>query len=408
MKVNSIALLGHKDHGKSTLIGSLLMQTGAATKVRIKEAEAYSKRLHRPFEPAFILDSFPEERERGMTYDTTRAEIKYKGFAFSLIDVPGHEELMKNMISGASYGETALLLVSAKSGEGIRNQTQRHLFVCSMLGIKRLIVAVNKMDLVGYSQKRFDAIGKGLAGFISAMGFEKGHVRFVPISAYKGDNLTGKSSRMEWYRGKSLIEELYDNARLKHSSKKGMLRILVQGSIPSEKAGFAAGRVVSGDVKVGERVIMLPGGEHAVVKEIVVKGRRVRSAGRGDNVALGFRDRVKGDLRGSVIYPETSHQQSSARIEALIFLTKAFTKNVSIRFNGIDVKVRGMRVNRYIDTTTGRSCSSGRISPLNAVRAELRLARKIPVERFDKAMELGRFVMYNGNKFIGIGIVTAA
>ena len=158
MEVKSITLLGDKDNGKSTTIGSMLILTKSVTEERVKEAKKISKELGRSFEPGFILDSFSEEREGGLTIDITRAQVAYKNHAFEFIDVPGHEEFIKNMISGASYASSALLIVSAKPQEGVKEQTKRHVFISRMLGIKNLVVAVNKMDAVKYKESAFKAI----------------------------------------------------------------------------------------------------------------------------------------------------------------------------------------------------------------------------------------------------------
>ena len=182
MHIQQITMLGHKDHGKSTLIGSLLMSTGSATEERIADAKNTSKKLGKQFEPAFILDAFSEEREGGLTIDTARAQIKYMGKAFELIDVPGHEELIKNMLSGASYANTAVLVVSAAKDEGIKPQTKRHLFLAKMLGIRHFIVAVNKMDTVGYSQNDYEMIKNDIAAYLDDIGVHSQSVNFVPIS----------------------------------------------------------------------------------------------------------------------------------------------------------------------------------------------------------------------------------
>src|SRR5271154_1586737 len=192
MDVTEVTLLGHKDHGKSTLIGNMLITTKSVSEQRINDAKKTSKKLGRNFEPGFILDSFEEEREGGLTIDTTRAQVLYKGNAFEFIDVPGHEELIKNMISGASNADFAVLMVSAKPDEGIRDQTFRHLYLAGMLGIKKILVAVNKMDKVGYEENRFDEIRSRILTFLIKTGFEKKNLYFVPISAYNAENLVSK------------------------------------------------------------------------------------------------------------------------------------------------------------------------------------------------------------------------
>ena len=405
MIVKNIALLGQKDHGESTLIGQLLMQTGAATKVRIKEAQEYSKRQGKAFEPAFILDSFTEERLNEMTYDTTRAEIKHRGIAFALIDVPGHEELIKNMISGASYGELALLLVSAKKGEGIADQTKRHLFIARMLGIERLVVAVNKMDTRDYEEEAFEAVKEGLSRFISKMGFSGADVRFVPISAYKGEGLTRRSKAMRWYRGKPLIDVLYENAKRGGVKREGALRIIVQGKIPGAKADLVAGRVVSGSVRVGDRVVVLPQGSKARVDGISVKGARAGVGRAGENVALALTGYLPKDMRGTLMAGAAHTPRITERVRLKIFVTGAFGKSMRVKFNGITIPCKNVRVLRTINTVTGEANDSRKPRVLDAVEADVTLSRGVPVEDPAITKELGRFVLYNGDKFAGIGIL---
>ena len=405
MIVKNIALLGHKDHGKSTLIGSILMQTGSATKVRINEAKMYSKRLGKPFEPAFILDSFAEEREQEMTYDTTRAEIKHKDLAFSFIDVPGHEELIKNMISGASYGEIALLLVSAKKDEGIKDQTKRHLFISRMLGIDKLVVAVNKMDLIGYNEKEFQKIKYGLSEFISKIGFKEENVNFVPISAYKGENLVKKSDKLGWYRGETLIQTIYDYAKTKKRGQSGPLRIIIQGTI-DKKNGIIGGKIVSGKLVIGQRISILPNMQNATVKQLIVKGKKARIAETGQNVAVKLDKGIGFELRGTLITEVEDKPVLTDSIKARIFVTDAIGKNLRIKYNGIDIKCNRLKVLDSIDATSGRIDKEGKPKPLNAIDAKLKFNAKLPVEEFEVTKELGRFVLYSNNKFAGIGIIT--
>jgi bifunctional enzyme CysN/CysC/sulfate adenylyltransferase subunit 1 len=405
LKVVNIALLGHKDHGKSTLIGNLLIKTGAATQVRMKEAEHYSKKLHKQFEPAFILDSFSEEREGGMTYDTTRGEIKYKDIAFALIDVPGHEELIKNMISGASYGEIALLLVSAKKSEGINDQTKRHLFIAKMMGIDYLVVAVNKMDTVGYLREPFESIKEELMDFITKIGFDRSNVSFVPVSAYIGDNLVKRSGNMRWYRGRHLLELLYENSKHKGAKDDGALRITLQGLL-NDRKDLVAGRIVRGHIKVGEKgTCIVPLNVNVSVKGIIVKGKRVKSARVGESVALELDKEVNKDPRGAIICGESYCPIARARINARIFVTGRLNGRLSIRFNGMEVECSSIKMASQIDTTTGEPIGNKRVKALNAIDAELELVKKIPAESFAETRELGRFVLYSGKEFAGIGIV---
>ncbi len=407
MKIRHISLLGHKDHGKSTLIGSLLMQTGAATQVRIKEATEYSKKLHKEFEPAFILDSFAEEREQGMTYDTTRAQVKFKDIAFELIDVPGHEELIKNMISGASYGELAVLLVSAKPDEGIRDQTKRHLFLSKMLGIKYVVVAVNKMDTIAYDKNKFDEIKQDLQTFLRKIGYKEDEMEFVPISAYHADNLVKKSPNMKWYKGESLMDAVYGMLENEKQTEKPELRLIVQGTIGDGKDEMITGKVSSGELKLGDKVKIIPGDGTYTVKQLFVKGAKGKAAKVGENVAIKLDGQAKGSLRGSVICGANDQLSEADDFKATIFVTGRLGKGTTVRFNGIETGAQ-IKVSNGIDVVTGNEISKKEITPLSAGNIEIKLDTPIAAEPFEVSRDLGRFVIYKDNTFSGIGIIKEA
>lgn len=405
MIVKNITLLGHKDHGKSTLIGNLMILTKSVTETRINEAKKTSKALGRQFEPGYILDSFYEEREQEMTIDTTRAEMVHKDLAFAFIDVPGHEELIKNMISGASYAEIALLIVSAKKEEGIKDQTKRHIFIARMLGIEKLVVAVNKMDLIGYNKEKFDEITLELRKFIEKIGFPSKNIYFVPISAYNGDNLIKKSQNIKWYKGKPLVDLLYVNAKIADKNKeKAPLRILTQGFIDSNQE-TAVGKVISGSVKVGSNITVLPVGDKQKVSQIAVKGKNVKSATVNDDIAIMFGRPLEYNVRGMVIAGENEKPLLTNTLNSVIFVTGPIKKNVTIKVNGSDVNCKELEITQHIDTTNGNTNGKKKAEALNAIKATLKLDKKIPVEKFSEVQELGRFVLYSDKKFAGIGIV---
>ncbi|MGC8622564.1 MAG: GTP-binding protein [Candidatus Micrarchaeia archaeon] len=405
MEVYNVTLLGHKDHGKSTLIGSLLLLTKSVTQTRINEAKEYSRRLHKSFEPAFILDSFHEEREGGLTIDTTRAEVLYKGMAFSFIDVPGHEELIDNMISGASYANTAILLVSAKKSEGIKDQTKRHLFISRMLGIENLIVAVNKMDLAGFSQKKFENIKGGLSGFIRQIGFKEKNVLFIPISAHSGENIIEQSGKMSWYKGKPLLDALKEMVTGQSKANEGKaLRIALQGFLGGRK-DILLGRVIKGRIKAGEKNLrIVPLDKEIQVKAMVVGGKRVKVAKKGDSVALEINKEIEQETRGAIICSDIDCVESKDTIKARLFLTKPLRRETTIRFNGVEMKFK-IKPLEYIDPVTGKMYKKGIMKPLGALDAELKLFGKIPAEKFEDTQELGRFALYANKNFAGIGII---
>ena len=401
MHIQQITMLGHKDHGKSTLIGSLLMSTGSATEERIADAKNTSKKLGKQFEPAFILDAFSEEREGGLTIDTARAQIKYMGKAFELIDVPGHEELIKNMLSGASYANTAVLVVSAAKDEGIKPQTKRHLFLAKMLGIRHFIVAVNKMDTVGYSQNDYEMIKNDIAAYLDDIGVHSQSVNFVPISAYKSENIVSKSENMHWYRGKPLMELLF-TCHTKSSTGKMPLRAIIQGTLETENGTAYTAKVLSGTIEIGSSIRILPINKKATVKRLYVKGREARSAKAEENIAINISQDM-GNMRGEVI-SNTNMTKSANAISTMLFFVKPVNGSVELRFNGNGTKAR-ISLDKIIDTVTGKPKNTQKPKALDAAECIIRLEKKIAVEEFSSFRDLGRFVVYSAGKFAGIGVV---
>ncbi len=407
MLVKKITLLGHKDHGKSTLIGNMLILTNRVNPAKLREAQRLSKSLGKRFEPGFILDSFQEEREGGLTIDTVRTEkIPVKDLAFEFIDVPGHEELIKNMITGAAYADLALLIVSAKSDEGVRDQTKRHIFLATkMLDVKKFVVAVNKMDLVGYKKEKFENIKNELIRFIEGTGVSKEKIHFVPVSAYRKENLVTKSKNMPWYSGKPLLDVLYLNALAKDRENGKDLRVVLQGFVDPAKT-FVGGRVVSGTLSVGQKVCVLPSGFESSIKEIIVKNKRVKKADTGFSVAFSLRNPIKSEARGSILAGIDNPPAVKKTIKALIFVTRTGKTDLKIKFNDIEIGCKSIKVLRKINVTTGEGMMEHkRVESLNVIEAEVELDRKQPFESYDKTHELGRFILYQKDKFAGIGIV---
>ena len=405
MEKHVITMLGEKDHGKSTLIGSLLIATGAATEHRINEARKYSKNGR--FEPGYILDSFEEEREREMTIDTTRAEMTYKGDIFEFIDVPGHLELIKNMMSGASHGEMAILMVSMKKGEGLAPQTKRHVYIANMLGIRALIVAINKMDLVGYDKGAFDRAKSEISGYLRSIGFSK-PVSYVPVSAYDTQNLLKPSKKMPWYTGMPLMEELaLFTASRKAKSAKNDLRAIVQDVVDHGNKEMLFCLVNSGSIKVGQEVRLAPSGLKATVLEIYLKGEKAKSAGAGSNIAVAI-DRKSKAKRGFILIGANDKLHTTRSFESIVFFIKGVSSNsdFEIKINNNTVPARITKVMGSISTGTGAvKKGASRISSGNAARLKFELGWNYPIERFSDFNELGRFALYSDGKFCGIGIV---
>src|SRR3990167_1822261 len=210
----NVVIVGHVDHGKSTVVGRLLADTGSLPKGKLEAVKAACERNAKPFEYAFLLDALKDEQSQGITIDTARSFFKSKKRDYIIIDAPGHIEFLKNMISGAARAEAALLVIDAH--EGIKENSKRHGYMMSFLGIKNLTVCVNKMDLVNYDQKVFEQIKKEYFKFLNEVNLQPQN--FIPIAAREGDNMTAKSKNMPWYKGESVLEALdsFTKAAPKH------------------------------------------------------------------------------------------------------------------------------------------------------------------------------------------------
>ena len=205
----NIMTAGHVDHGKSTLIGRLLYDSGAIPEAELRKIKELAKELGKEtFEFAFVMDKEKEERMRGLTIDVMHRPFETKKYFITIIDCPGHRDFVKNMITGASQADGAILVVSAKQGEGVQDQTKEHVFLMKVLGINQLIVAINKMDTVNYDQKRFEEVKNQVIALLKPLGYNVEKIRFIPISAYEGDNVVKKSDKMSWYSGPTIVEAL--------------------------------------------------------------------------------------------------------------------------------------------------------------------------------------------------------
>src|SRR6188768_3625900 len=201
----NVVIVGHVDHGKSTVVGRLLADTNALPQGKLESVRRECDRTGKPFEYAFLLDALSDEQDQGITIDTARCFFKSAKRDYIIIDAPGHIEFLKNMISGAARAEAAVLVIDAK--EGVRENSRRHGYILSMLGIKQVIICVNKMDLVGYSEEHFLKIEKEYRDFLNSIGAVSPQ-QFIPVSAVNGENLATRSASMPWYKGPTMLESL--------------------------------------------------------------------------------------------------------------------------------------------------------------------------------------------------------
>ena len=317
----NIVFIGHVDHGKSTTIGRLLLDTGHIQQYVIdKFKEEAASKGKSTFEFAWVMDQLKEERERGVTIDVAHKPFNTDKYYFTIIDCPGHRDFIKNMITGTSQGDGAILICSA--AEGAQAQTREHIFLARTLGIPQLVVAINKIDSVEYKQEAYDKAKADVTALLKNVGYKTDTVAFVPISAYVGDNIASKSAKTPWYKGPTLVEAL--NMFTVPDKPTGKpLRLPVQDVYTITGVGTVpVGRVETGVLKPNDKIIFMPAGKVGEVKSVEMHHTALQQAIPGDNVGFNVRgisktDVKRGDVAGPVDNPPTVAKSFTARIMVL-------------------------------------------------------------------------------------------
>ncbi|MCD4703275.1 MAG: translation elongation factor EF-1 subunit alpha [Methanosarcinaceae archaeon] len=299
----NLAVIGHIDHGKSTLVGRLMYETGAiAEHVIEKYREEAKEKGKESFAFAWVMDTLKEERERGITIDIAHKRFDTNKYYFTIVDCPGHRDFVKNMITGASQADAAILVVAAP--DGVMAQTKEHVFLSRTLGINQLVIAVNKMDAANYSEERYNEVKEEVSQLLGMVGFKASEIPFIPTSAFEGDNIKEASSNTPWYKGPSILDSL--NALTVPDKPDTLpLRIPVQDAYTISGIGTVpVGRVETGVMKKGEKIIFMPSGAVGEVKSIEMHHEEIPEAVPGDNIGWNVRGIGKGDVRrGDVCGP---------------------------------------------------------------------------------------------------------
>lgn len=317
----NVVFIGHVDHGKSTTVGRLLLDTGA---IDARIIEQYRKEAAEKgkatFEFAWVMDRLKEERERGVTIDVAHKEFESSKYYITIIDAPGHRDFVKNMITGTSQADAAVLVVSAK--EGVQEQTREHIFLSRALGVPQMIVAINKMDATTppYSQDAFNAVKGEVEKLLKSVGYKD--IPFVPISGYVGDNVVKPSTKMPWYNGPTLVQA-FDSLKLPEKPIDKPLRIPIQDVYSITGIGTVpVGRVETGVLNVNDQIIFMPANKTGEVKSIEMHHQPLPKAEPGDNIGFNVRgisknDIKRGDVCGKPDNPPTVVQEFTAQIVIL-------------------------------------------------------------------------------------------
>jgi len=403
----NIVIVGHVDHGKSTLLGRLYADTGSLPDGKLDKVRDICRRQGKEFEYAFLFDAFLEEQEQGITIDTARTFFKWEGRHYIIIDAPGHKEFLKNMVSGAARAEAALLVIDAH--EGVKEQSKKHGYLLSLLGIRQVAIIVNKMDLVGYRQDVFEAIEKEYRAFLALLKVTP--ERFVPVSAKLGANIARQGEEMPWYTGPTVLETL-GLFRKEASQERQPLRFPVQDIYKFDARRIIAGRIATGKVRVGDRLVFSPSNKSAMVKTIeafnVEPVPTEATAGQSTGITL---DEQIFIMRGEIASHEDSVPLVSTAFRCNLFWMGRRPleagKKYLLRLATREVECEIVALHRIIDTMDLAARETKTRVGRNEV-AELTIRTKAPItfDLYSDFEATGRFVLVDQYDVSGGGIVT--
>lgn len=402
-----IVIVGHVDHGKSTLVGRLFYDTGSLPPDKLEEIRRASESLGKELEFAYVMDNLEEEREKGITIDIAHTFFKTAKRRYVIIDAPGHKEFLKNMISGTSQADAALLIVDIS--QGIREQTLRHCYILGMLGIKQTAVIVNKMDLSGYSAQGFMKIREEITAVLAKHGIRPDFV--IPISARLGENVAKRVDALSWYDGPTVLEALdsFSNS----GPRDAAFRFPVQDVYDFIEPGLSVGRVESGEMKVGQELYVLPDMKKVKIKAIK-KGfmgsghESIERAGVAECVGVLAEGASlkRGDILADTL---TSTITDSVRANIFWMVDKEYTAGIPLTFRCATQEARGRieKIYRRFDPASDEIVNEGSsvIRPAEVAEVEIRLEGRVAVEKFTEIPELGRFVLEHAGHPVAGGII---
>ncbi|PRR82223.1 sulfate adenylyltransferase subunit 1 [Clostridium vincentii] len=406
-EVLRIVTVGHVDHGKSTVIGRLLYDTKSLPEGAIDRVKKIAKEKGKPFEYAYLLDAFEEEQKQGITIDTTSLQFHTDKRDYVIIDAPGHVEFLKNMITGAASAEAALLIIDAQ--EGIQEQSKRHGYILSLLGIKQVYVVVNKIDLIDYNEEKFNSIKKQMNEFLGNLNVYPS--KYIPISAFYGENLTSKSDKLSWYTGETVLEGL-DQFTQETGLEVKPLRLPIQDVYKFDNRRIIAGRIEAGTLNIGDEILISPDNKTTKIKNIeyYVEKDKTQTVSAGMSVGITFENEFF-NKRGEVI----SHKKNPPII-ADVFKANIFWmgknnfvkgKKYKIKLVTQEVECEIVTFNKVIDATTLGTYENALEAKTNDVaEVTIKTKEKICFDKFSDNQNTGRFVIVDGYDVSGGGIIS--
>ena len=413
----NLVFVGHVDHGKSTTVGRMLFDSGSIDEQTLRKLKEKAEELGKGgFEFAFVMDNLKEERERGVTIDLAHKKFETPKYYFTIIDAPGHKDFIKNMITGASQADAGVVVVAAS--DGVMAQTKEHVFLSRTLGVNQLIIAVNKMDAVNYDEAKFNKVKEDVTALLKSVGYKPEEVAFIPIASLVGDNVAKKSDKMAWYKGKTLLEQL-DELKEPEKPTDLPLRLPIQDVYNITGIGVVpVGRVETGIMKVGQKVIAVPGregkGVPGEVKSIEMHHEQMQQAEPGDNVGFNVRgfgktDIARGDVIGDAGNPPTVATEFTAQMVVLnhpTVITVGYTPVFHIHTAQIACQVTA--IEKKLNPATGEVVAENPdfIKNGDAAIVKLKPVQPLVIEKQTEIPQMSRFAIRDSGQTVAAGMCT--
>lgn len=401
-----IAICGHVDHGKSTLIGRLLLDTQSLPKDKLKELHIIGKTFGHATQLAHLSDHLKEERDRNITIETTQVFFKTRKRPYCLIDTPGHLEFIRNMLTGASQAEAALLLVDIN--EGLAQQTYRHAYLLKLLALPNIILLVNKMDLVNYSQTSFEKIKNDLLALLSELKINSSNI--IPICALQGDNISCSSKKMTWYHGPHVLGALDTISNLDNTLTKKDLRLPVQDIYTINGNNIIVGRLAAGNIRQGQEIAVLPEGQITNVKTIEVFENKNAFATAGENIGLTLTTDISISRGNILCSPQTAPNKTISFQGNIFWLSSQeliLGQTITLHCSTQKFCCTVTNIIEVIDPTN-LSIIKKNVQSLKQNQAaiiEFLLTTPAVLEKHEHIPELGRYTIENDHELCGAGIV---
>ncbi len=402
----SLVVVGHVDHGKSTLIGRLFYDTGSLPEGKYEQLVGIAQRRGVPFEFANLMDALQAERDQNITIDTSQIWFRTQKREYVIIDAPGHKEFLKNMVTGAAMSEAALLLIDAK--EGVREQSRRHGYLLHLLGVRQVAVLVNKMDLVGHSADRFGEVAREYRRYLEGLGIEPSC--FVPVSARDGDNIATRSERMAWYQGPTALEAL-DRFQPREEPTERPLRFAIQDVYKFDQRRILAGRIESGRLEVGDTLLFSPSNKTANVASIEAWSVRETpvEAGAGQSIGITLDEQIfveRGEIASHVENPPVETNVFRARLFWLGHEPLEVGNRYTLKLNATETEVQVQSIERVIDTGDLSTAAAEQVERNAVAEVVLRTRGLLALDEHEDNPATGRFVLTQDFVPVGGGIVS--